>query len=266
MSEKTRRQEMRILASYRNERAESKSSKRYFPVPGERVSFTAIPTVLLESEVWKSLGIYARRFIDEIIVLHARAGGCKNGYLILTHQRLKERGIEGDRIKPTIENLVKLGLLEVTHKGGPADPSRYRVTFLPHRIEEPSGRVTYYPPFGRGTPMRLLRWLAPSSFGAIRRRGAALKKSAGSPSRSGNPSGSPGSTVKSKNGSIVTRSSMTGAASCRSVSTKTSRSPSRRAMTFIAAGSPGRPMRGLIPSSPQILLCWQSSIASRLGP
>src|SRR2546421_343185 len=66
-------QEMRILASYRNERAESKSSKSYFPVSGEKVSFTAIPTVLLESEVWKSLGIYARRFVDEIIILHARA-------------------------------------------------------------------------------------------------------------------------------------------------------------------------------------------------
>jgi hypothetical protein len=32
------------------------------------------------------------------------------------------------------------------HQGGPADPSQYRVTFMPHRIEEVSGRVIHYPP------------------------------------------------------------------------------------------------------------------------
>jgi hypothetical protein len=66
--------------------------------------------------------------------------------LTLTHKQLKRMGIHGDRINPVIENLVVSGLLEVTHRGGPADPSRYRVTSLPHCIEEPNGRVVFYPP------------------------------------------------------------------------------------------------------------------------
>jgi hypothetical protein len=110
------------------------------------VSFTAIPTALFESEIWKSLGLNETRLIIAIVIAHARAGGCKNGYLVLTHQQMKGRGIRGDRIKPTIKKLVGLGLLEVTHRGGPADPARYRVTFLPHRIEEANSRVSYYPP------------------------------------------------------------------------------------------------------------------------
>jgi hypothetical protein len=45
-----------------------------------------------------------------------------------------------------VRKLVAFNLLEVTHEGGPADPARYRVTFLPHRIDEPNGRVAFYPP------------------------------------------------------------------------------------------------------------------------
>jgi len=136
-------QELRALLGYREKRAEFK--KNYFAIP-EGVSFTPIPTVLLESEIWSTLGIYDRRFIDAIMIAHARAGGCKNGRLVLTYEQLKEKGIRGDRIRPTIERLVELKLLEVTHKGGPGDPARYRVTFLPHQIEAPNGRVSHYPP------------------------------------------------------------------------------------------------------------------------
>src|SRR6516162_11104147 len=144
MSEPPRQKEMRILANYRNARGESK--KGYFAVPKEKVSFIAIPTALLESSVWGSLGIYDRRFIDQILIVHARLGGVKNGYLRLTHLQLKAAGIKGDRIKSTVDNLVRFRLLEVTHQGGPADPSRYRVTFLPHINQEVSGRIIHYPP------------------------------------------------------------------------------------------------------------------------
>jgi hypothetical protein len=175
MSETQRQKEMRILANYRNARGESKKS--YFPVPKEKVSFVAIATALLESSVWRSLGIYDRRFIDQILIVHARAGGVKNGYLRLTHLQLRAAGIEGDRIKATIDNLVRLRLLEVTHQGGPADPSRYRATFMPHRIEEVSGRVIHYPPGNdwieieiEGIPAREKRHPAPQKAGFHRRR------------------------------------------------------------------------------------------------
>lgn len=143
--EPPRIQEMRILKGYRNERAEFK--KTYFAVPkGGGVGFCAIPAALMESEVWGALGIYERRFVDAIQITHVRTGGCNNGRLTLMHEQLKERRIRGNRIKPVIRKLVALNLLEVTHEGGPADPARYRVTFLPHRIDEPNGRVAFYPP------------------------------------------------------------------------------------------------------------------------
>ena len=52
---------MRILASYRNKRAEFK--KTYFLVPAEGVSFCSIPTALLESEVWNALGLNEIRLV-----------------------------------------------------------------------------------------------------------------------------------------------------------------------------------------------------------
>jgi hypothetical protein len=135
---------MRALVGYRNKRGEFK--KPYFVVPRDGgVSFCAIPTALLESELWSALGIYEIRFVTAILIAHARAGGCKNGRLVLTHDQLKERHIRGDCIRATIGKLVSFGLLEVTHRGGPADPARYRITFLPH-IEEMNGKIVHFPP------------------------------------------------------------------------------------------------------------------------
>jgi hypothetical protein len=134
--------EIRELIGFRSNRAEF---KKLYHVAPKGVSWCAIPTVLLESQVWGTLGIYERRFIDAILIVHARAGGRENGRLILTHDTLKDRGIKGDKIRRTIANLVSSGLLEVTHKGRTADPSRYRVTFLSHK-EEIGGRVSFYPP------------------------------------------------------------------------------------------------------------------------
>ena len=138
-----RLQEIKALAGFRNDKARFK--KPYFVVP-TGVSFSAIPTALLESEVWSALRIYEYRFITAILIAHARAGGCKNGRLVLTHEQLKERRIKGDKIRPVIANLVSSGLLEVTHRGGPADPARYRVTFLSHIEEQLNGRITFFPP------------------------------------------------------------------------------------------------------------------------
>ena len=139
----SRLQEMKALVGFRNDKASFK--KPYIVVP-KGVSYSAIPTVLLESEVWSALRIYEYRFITAILIAHARAGGCKNGRLVLTHEQLKERRIKGDKIRPVIANLVSSGLLEVTHRGGPADPARYRVTFLSHIEEQLNGRITFFPP------------------------------------------------------------------------------------------------------------------------
>src|SRR5215469_10478258 len=88
---KSRLQEMKALVGFRNDKASFK--KRYFVVQKKGVSFSSIPTALLESEVWNCLRIYEYRFITAILIAHARAGGFKNGRLVLTHEQLKERRI-----------------------------------------------------------------------------------------------------------------------------------------------------------------------------
>jgi hypothetical protein len=89
-----RMQEMRALVGFRN--AHAKSKETYFVAPPEGVSFCAIPTALLESAVWKTLGINERRFADAIHVAHPRAGGRKNGGLTLTHKQLMNPELAAD--------------------------------------------------------------------------------------------------------------------------------------------------------------------------
>ena len=95
----------------------------------------AIPAVLLQSQVWNSIGIYEPRFLSFLLVEHLRHSRTMNGYLTATFDQLETQRIPRSFIARTINNLVELGLLKVTHQGGHAggarqNPSRYRLTFL----------------------------------------------------------------------------------------------------------------------------------------
>jgi hypothetical protein len=99
------------------------------------LGFVAIPAVLLQSLVWNSLGIYEIRFLSFLLAEYLRHGRTMNGYLTATFDQLEAQRIPRSFIARTINNLVELGLLEVTHQGGHAggarqNPSRYRLTFM----------------------------------------------------------------------------------------------------------------------------------------
>ena len=144
--DKPRLLELQALIGYRNARSHP-HHKKVFEIPKQGVVFVAIPGALLESDMWVSLRIYELRFITAAICKHLALGSAENGKIALMHQELKTKWrIPGNRIKPVIEKLTKLGLLKVTHKGGPKHPSRYRLTFLRHKEEQASGPPRYCTP------------------------------------------------------------------------------------------------------------------------
>ena len=136
----------RLLAEARTAKAKYKTSKIHAVPVG--MAWIAHPMCLLNSRLWKSLGIYHRRFLEALEIEHCRQGGQENGFLILTYEQAEDHGVKRSRFSDTRKRLVELRLLEVTHQGkyrqaAVADPSRYRLTYLLHKIESATGAPTY---------------------------------------------------------------------------------------------------------------------------
>jgi hypothetical protein len=62
----------RLLATARQAKLKYKSSKIPAVPPG--MAWTAKPMVLLNSRLWKSLGIYERRFLEALEIEHLMRG------------------------------------------------------------------------------------------------------------------------------------------------------------------------------------------------
>jgi hypothetical protein len=135
-----------LLALQRHRNSKS-SFKLTLDVPSG-LCFAAIPTVLLQSLVWNSLGIYDLRLISFLLAEYLRHGRTMNGYLTATYDQLVAQRIPRSSIARTINNVVELGLVEVTHQGGHAggarqNPSRYRLTFMNSSVR--SVAIEYLP-------------------------------------------------------------------------------------------------------------------------
>jgi hypothetical protein len=91
------------------------------------------PTELICSPSWKAMGINARRFIDFLEVEHRNHAGRENGNLMATYDQLVDFGLSRSEIRPAIDEVVFLGLVQVVFEGGrwseTNQPSRYRLTF-----------------------------------------------------------------------------------------------------------------------------------------
>ena len=112
------------------------------------MSFIPRPAVLLNSHVWRSLGIYELRFLTALEVEHCRHAGKENGYLVLTYDDAARAGVEREYFRRTLDTLVSLNLVELTHKGqyrqaARTDPNRYRLTYLKHKLTSVSGAPSY---------------------------------------------------------------------------------------------------------------------------
>jgi hypothetical protein len=157
----------RLLATARQAKLKYKSSKIPAVPPG--MAWMAKPMVLLNSRLWKSLGIYERRFLEALEIEHCRHAGKENGFLILTYDQATQHGIKRSRFVPTRDRLVELRLIEITHYGkyreaARSDPNRYPVTYLMHKLESASGAPSYVQAQHNWGTLSWRSWTAVTNF------------------------------------------------------------------------------------------------------
>jgi len=95
---------------------------------------------LLCSAAWRALSINGRRLLDFLMVEHMNHAGSENGNLAATYDQLVAWGLSRSEISSAIEEAEFLGLLRFKRGGrwgGTNLPSRYRLTFLPDRDDNP---------------------------------------------------------------------------------------------------------------------------------
>jgi hypothetical protein len=106
---------------------------------------------LLRSPAWQQRSIYAVRLIEALERDHLSHAGRENGYLHATWEQLGRAGIPNRRVAQAIAEAEALGLVKVTHRGayrGGArnDPSTYKLTYLPAKLETVGRPRQYYNP------------------------------------------------------------------------------------------------------------------------
>jgi hypothetical protein len=101
--------------------------------------FAKLPRDLLESTVWRSLSIHARRLVDFLLIEHMRHGGRENGSLLAPWEQLIAFGIHAHFVSTAIEETERIGLVDCKRGVGRA-PSLYGLTWLPRGDDPPTHR------------------------------------------------------------------------------------------------------------------------------
>jgi hypothetical protein len=106
---------------------------------------------LLESRAWRSLSRHAYLALWRLEAEHCNHAGKENGSLIVLYDQFEEWGIPRKWIKPTLTDLVNVGLLVIERQGiaarrGDGIPSLYRLTYLPSKHVPIAGSPYYLEP------------------------------------------------------------------------------------------------------------------------
>ena len=91
---------------------------------------------MLESPAFRALSLSARRVLDQLMIEHLHHGMRENGNLKATYQNFMKHGINHAAIAPALRELVKLGFIKITRKGGGGNsehrtPTLYAITCFP---------------------------------------------------------------------------------------------------------------------------------------
>ena len=102
-------------------------------IEGPWVYFTI---AMLESPAFRALSQSALRMLFRLAIEHRAHGGRENGKLIVTYQNFMDYGIDRHAIAPAIRELVALGFVRITSRGGGGNaehrkPTLYEVTCFP---------------------------------------------------------------------------------------------------------------------------------------
>jgi hypothetical protein len=119
----------------------SRQAKRNRPPQGE--SWIWLTADMLESVVWRSMSLNARKIVDRLIVEHLAHAGTENGNLITTYSDFQQFGLRRrSSIAPAIIEAETLGIIDVVERGGSAyaefrNPSRYALAWLDRKDGTP---------------------------------------------------------------------------------------------------------------------------------
>jgi hypothetical protein len=132
-------------------RADQKGRSSSHPMGRDRklvqvpAPFVPIPSEVMRSDAFRTLGIHARRLLDALLIEHLAHRNLENGRLVATYDQLeREWHIPRRKIRGAIAELETRGLVRRTAAGsgnrrtGDRQPSLYRLTFLhslPERME-----------------------------------------------------------------------------------------------------------------------------------
>jgi hypothetical protein len=143
--------ELQRLKKLRDNKGSGKIGKVSVPPQGLGISWSPRCRVMKRSRVWASLGIYHHRMLDALECEHEDHGGKQNGCIIFTFDDGEKAGIPRRCFKRTMDDLICVGLVKKEHQGRCAggarnEPNLYRLTYLPYKIEDISGRPLYLYP------------------------------------------------------------------------------------------------------------------------
>ena len=88
---------------------------------------------LMESDAFRALSPNSLRLLFRLIIEHVHHGGVENGWLIATHDQLRDYGLTASSIREAIDECVAFGLIRVKQGGrwaGTNRPNRYRLTWI----------------------------------------------------------------------------------------------------------------------------------------
>ena len=98
--------------------------------------FVQVARDLLESKAWKAMGLNDRRALDFLMLEYLRQGGKRNGRLVAPRRQLEQHGINRNAVTDTINNLQRLGLIDL-QVGVGRRPHLYGLTWLHHADGSP---------------------------------------------------------------------------------------------------------------------------------
>lgn len=110
--------------------------------------FVQLPTELLYSYAWHSMGINERRLMEFLIIEHSNHAGVENGNLIATYDQLHEFGLNRAYVSQSTEEARRKGLIFVEKRGresyNKSYCNRYTLTFFKAKYYDNKNKTFYY--------------------------------------------------------------------------------------------------------------------------
>ena len=105
--------------------------------------FCWMPLEMMEHEAFRALSLNSLRLLNRLLIEHVQQGGQENGRLVVTHEALRDYGLNGSSVREAIDECVAFGFIRVKAGGrwaGTNRPNRFQLTWLGWLDDDDSAR------------------------------------------------------------------------------------------------------------------------------